>query len=295
VGVRSTVGVGSVFHLELDCVVRRRREGDPEPTAVPPQSAPADPLRLLVIEDDADCRERLVQGLALAGFAVDAAVDAPDAVERAGATPYDGITLDLKPGDRPGLQALHDIRVQGESRAAAVIGMSMPTVSGETAAFAIADILGKPSRAQDVRDVIARLGLPREPRARAMVVDDDPVARQLMAGTLEQLEIDVVTFPDGRQALDGLDAHRPDVLVLDLMMPDFDGFAVLDAIGRRPGLQQLRVIIWTSLMLTDDEYARLARSALAIVGKGGGAIETLLARLAGWRGGAALALDGGDR
>jgi CheY-like chemotaxis protein len=64
--------------------------------------------------------------------------------------------------------------------------------------------------------------------------------------------------------------------VLDLMMPEFDGFAVLDALQALPVWRELPVYIWTSMILTDDEYARLAQSARAIVGKGGSAVDAVL-------------------
>jgi CheY-like chemotaxis protein len=71
--------------------------------------------------------------------------------------------------------------------------------------------------------------------------------------------------------------------VLDLMMPGFDGFQVLDALQRLPAWQQLPVFIWTSMLLTDEEYALLARSARAILRKGGGSLEAVLDSVRRWR------------
>ncbi len=60
------------------------------------------------------------------------------------------------------------------------------------------------------------------------------------------------------------------------MMPGFDGFQVLDALQRLPGCREVPMFIWTSMLLTDNEYAILARSARAILGKGGGALQGVL-------------------
>ena len=80
-----------------------------------------------------------------------------------------------------------------------------------------------------------------------------------------------------------IDRHRPEAIVLDLMMPEFDGFQVLDALQRLPVWREVPVFIWTSMLLTDDEYATLARSARAILIKGGGAMEAVLESVRRWR------------
>jgi CheY-like chemotaxis protein len=64
------------------------------------------------------------------------------------------------------------------------------------------------------------------------------------------------------------------------MMPGFNGFEMLDALQRLPAWRELPVFIWTSMILTDEEYAILARSAHAIVSKGGGALSAMLEGLA---------------
>ncbi|HET6789949.1 MAG TPA: hypothetical protein VFH49_18440, partial [Aquabacterium sp.] len=72
-------------------------------------------------------------------------------------------------------------------------------------------------------------------------------------------------------------------IILDLMMPEFDGFAVLDALHRMPLWQHTPVFIWTSMILTDKEYENLARSARAVLSKGGGALANMLQAMSRWR------------
>jgi len=104
-----------------------------------------------------------------------------------------------------------------------------------------------------------------------------------MRATLAEIGLDAVCLQDGRQALREIGQHRPDAIILDLMMPGFDGFAVLDELHRRPAWRDTPVFIWTSMLLTDEEYASLARSALAVVNKGGGDLAAMLERLRQWR------------
>ena len=116
-------------------------------------------------------------------------------------------------------------------------------------------------------------------RTKVMVIDDDPLALALMREVLEGVGIDVVCLRDGREALRDIEQHRPDAIVLDLTMPEFDGFKVLDALGRLPNWRDTPVFIWTSMVLTDDEYAGLALSARAVLRKGGGALQAMLDKL----------------
>ena len=179
------------------------------------------------------------------------------------------------------------------SAASPVLALTMSGQQG-AASFAIADVLSKPIRADEV--VAAMATLPRLPggRGTVMVVDDDPMARELMRATLQALGLQVVALPDGASALAEIAQHAPDALVLDLMMPGMDGFAVLDALRAQPRWRELPVFIWTSLLLTDDEVAQLGRSAQAILGKGGGALDDLLQALRRWRAPVAEGL-GGER
>ncbi|WP_158219631.1 PAS domain S-box protein [Ideonella sp. A 288] len=268
VGVRSTPGVGSVFYLDM-----------PRVTGPSAEIAP----RWLVIEDDSPLQAEVVQGLQGAGFDVDVAANAEQAVHRAGGQAYDAITLDLQLPDQQGLGALARIRHKGPSRESPVRALTMPTGASRAATFAIANLLGKPLRTDEVVASMARLPTPEGRRLKVMVIDDDPLALELMEAALRELHIDAIGRLDARGALAELEQQPPDALILDLMMPGFDGFATLDALRRLPAGQALPVFIWTSMLLTDDEVATLTRSAQAILGKGGGALAQVLEQLGRWR------------
>lgn len=271
VGVESVPGEGSVFHLVLPREAARSISTH---------------RRWLLIEDQGHCQAETVQALVLAGFDVDTALTGEQALRRTTTTAYDAILLDLVLPDQSGLEVLSHIRKnRGPSRQAPVVTLSMPFGEGEPpAAFVIADVLSKPLRSDEVVLAMDRCHLLDRPEARVMVIDDDPVALDLMRATLQALGVGgAICLTDARRALDELDLHQPDVLILDLMMPGFDGFAVMDALSRMPHWQHLPVFVWTSLLLTDEEHAALARSAKAVLNKGGGELQEVLARLQGWR------------
>lgn len=280
VGVRSTLGVGSVFFVVLN---RTHGWDTQRAEAIASGALEPEAERVLVIEDDLRDQALLVEALSQAGFEVDAAADGPFALRRARETAYAALTLDLSlPGQR-GLELLGDIRGRGASHASPVVGVTMPADLNNNAAFAIADVLCKPIRSDEVLSAMARFRLPAETRANVMVIDDEQVSLDVMQATLKSIGINAVCFQNGRVALREIDRHRPDAIVLDLMMPDFDGFQVLDALQRLPAWREVPVFIWTSMLLTDEEYATLARSARAILIKGGGSMETVLESVRRWR------------
>jgi PAS domain S-box-containing protein len=272
VGATSEPGRGSVFYLVLN---RVHGQGDARSTS--PSVTP--PPRLLVVEDDPIVQARLIRALTDAGFGAEAAASPAHACELAKAMGFAGLTLGLHLPLPGSLGVLAGMRGDASSPAVPVLGLTASTDAGSAAAFAISDILSKPIREGEIAALLAGLQSPQGPPARVMVIDDDPLALDLMRDTLDALGLDPVCLTDGRRALQEIDQHRPQAIILDLLMPEFDGFAVLDALHRLPQWRATPVYIWTSLILTVDEYIRLARSAQSIVSKGGGNLATMLERL----------------
>ncbi|MFM9915740.1 MAG: response regulator, partial [Rhizobacter sp.] len=273
VGVQSTVGVGSVFHVVLNRVHGTDSQAAERASA---EDAQAQRGRILVIEGSSHAAERMTRVLSEAGFVVDAVATGGQALTSACATPYRAITLGLLLPDQRGLELLHGIRKDGASRESPVMGMSMLADGEQSATFAIADLLCKPIRSDEVLLAMSRFRSGEAGRVKVMVVDDDPLALDLMHAMLKSIGIDAVCMLDGREALRDIEFHRPDAIILDLMMPGFDGFEVLDALHRLPLWRDVPVFIWTSMILTDAEYDTLAASARAVLSKGGGGMSFLL-------------------
>ena len=280
VGVRSTLGQGSVFHLVLN-----RIHGTDEAKSADVAHRLATPAdhRFLVIHDGRVDPPPLVAGLTAAGFRVDETATGEQALHHARQHEYDAITLGLLLPDQCGLAVLQKIRAEGLSRASPVVGVTMRAPAGNAATFAIADVLCKPIRTNEIVSAMARFRWPVAHPGNVMVIDDDPRALDLMRVTLEAIGIDAVCMLDGRAALRELDQHRPDAIILDLLMPEFDGFAMLDALQRLPAWRDTPVFIWTSMALTDADYATLGHSARAILSKRGGSLDATLEALRGWR------------
>jgi signal transduction histidine kinase/DNA-binding response OmpR family regulator len=290
VGVRSQPGVGSVFHLVLDRVLvtplvasRRLSIAPAEEAAAAAGPGNVHAHRLLVIEDDDTRRDLIVNTLRDIGYQVDSAVTAAQAQVQLRTAAYSAITLDLNMPDEAGLGMLARLRREAESGKVPVIGVSWPTPSSHSASFSIADILGKPLRTDEVVTALRRYQGEPAGRLRVMVIDDDILALELMRAAMAGMDIETACWQDGREALAQLETFRPHAIVLDLMMPGFDGIAVMDALSRVNAWRHTPVFIWTALILTEAEYEALAASAQAILSKGGGGLESMLEGLRRWR------------
>ena len=298
VGLRSKPGEGSVFFVLLPCRASAARQPQPQPQPQPQSPSPSlvsttsagsllrpGAPRVLVIEDDVSDQARLVQLLGTAGFQVDVAGTGEAALRLFASRRYDAITLDLLLPDRSGLEVLATLRESADNGDVPVVVVTMVTETSSLAGFRISDVLTKPIRPDEVVGALRRAGLRTAAAPRVMVVDDEASARDLMAATLQSIGITALCMADGRSALAGLDEHRPDAMVLDLMMPGLNGFDVLHALRQRPEYLQLPVFIWTSMNLSPAELAGLASSAHMLVSKGQGGIETLAQQIRGWRAG----------
>ena len=294
VGVRSTPGQGSCFYLRVNAVHGHDLpEETPEatvladtarPEAPQARSAPGQATAPLVLLVDAQRHPDApwVRTLSEAGFEVDWAETTAQARRHARGTAYDAIALGLQLPDGLSLDSLAEIRSDGASRHAPVMALGLPGAVDTPAAFAVADVLSKPLRSDEILLAMQRLqGLAERP-ARVMVVDADAASRHLMAATLSALRLEAVLFEDGAAALAALDEVQPQALVLDLMLPGIDGFSVLHELRQRPAWRRLPVFIWTHLQLSAADTERLRHAAQDIISKGGADLALLLDDLRDW-------------
>ena len=104
---------------------------------------------------------------------------------------------------------------------------------------------------------------------RIVVVDDSPEARRLIRRILQsQGDFEIFEATDGREAIEIVNKEHPDLVILDLMMPEVDGFAVLDALRSKPDTANIPVIVATAKELTVDEKARLQGQIQSLMQKG---------------------------
>lgn len=277
VGVRSALGQGSTFFLVLN-----RQHGthivEPADSEVHIDS-PAASYRCLAIEDPREASAPYLKALADIGYQVDVVSDREQALSLSKGPPYDAMSVDLVMRAQPGLDLLDIIRREALYPCAPVVGLTMPIDATRTASFAVANVLSKPIRLSEVREMAQAIRNGKHGRPLVMVIDDQAMALDLMRGVLSGLDVDSVCFQSGPVAIAQLVKARPDAIVLDLIMPDCDGFEVLDRLQRAQAWRSIPVYVWTSMTLTDADYGSLARSAERVLGHGGGHLAPMIESL----------------
>jgi adenylate cyclase len=132
-------------------------------------------------------------------------------------------------------------------------------------ALGAVEYLVKPVDRQKLVDVLRALcGSTGRP---LLMVDDDDLGRSQMRAALEQQGWTVTEASDGRDALTKLSEARPDVIVLDLMMPEMDGFEFLEEMRRRAEWRDIPVVVVTAKDLTDEDRRRLNGGVERIIQK----------------------------
>ena len=107
-----------------------------------------------------------------------------------------------------------------------------------------------------------------KPAGSALVVDDDPDGRRMVGRMLEHEGWTVVEAENGRTALDRLEASLPDLILLDLMMPEMDGFEFAHTIRHDPRWRDLAVLVLTAKDLDDEDRRRLNGRVMGVLRKG---------------------------
>ncbi|HWB99458.1 MAG TPA: response regulator, partial [Bryobacteraceae bacterium] len=277
VEVHSQFGQGSTFVAILPRVLNL----SPAKAALPvlPAAAESRSSRILVIDDERDAG-RLAEMLVSAGYQVQTAYTAADALAKCQSQIFEAITLDLRLPDCSGWELLRAIRATGLNGATPVIVVSLVAEKEAAAAFQINNFLTKPVEASDLVNALERAGAPPYGSKAVLVVDDDPNTLKLMQATLNGFGYHPLCASNGHDGLKLAGSEYPAAIILDLMMPVMNGFQFLEQFRHNPSATRTPVIVWTNKDLTLEEYAQLEGLAQNVVLKHNSNPASILEQLA---------------
>jgi CheY-like chemotaxis protein len=138
-------------------------------------------------------------------------------------------------------------------------------------ALGAAAVMQKPIARQELYDSLVDLGLfpvSDGGTLKVLIVDDDSAAVELIAVRMLGLASNVLRAYGGREAIDIARQELPDLIVLDLMMPDLNGFDVVAALNERPQTARIPILVVTAKRISADDQAKLSGYVTAIMEKG---------------------------
>ena len=271
VAVESAVGQGSCFTVWLPL---RELEDSPvasTPAAAPPrEETPTAARTALVVEDDFKSADLIRVQLEAHGFTVVHAASAEAALVLAVQQPLALITVDIMLPNMDGWEFLSRVKQVPDLRRIPVVIISIIADRSKGFALGAAAVMQKPISRQELYESLVDLGLfpvSEGQTLKVLVVDDDPKAVELIALRMTGLASTILRAYGGREAIEAARREMPDLIVLDLMMADVNGFDVVEAPHRQPDTTRIPVIVVTAKEITLDDRARLNGYVLTIMEK----------------------------
>jgi signal transduction histidine kinase/DNA-binding response OmpR family regulator len=240
----------------------------------PVESPPPEPEvngrgpRVLVVEDDVDIAAVLRTYLEADGYEVTVAADGQQAIQMARALQPFAITLDISLPKLDGWSVLNVLKREPATSRIPVVVVSIVDNKDFGMVLGASDYLVKPIDHERLRTVLADLvpaPVPGDGNGTVLVVDDDPALCDVLGSALSQDGWHVLTASDGEQALAAVAEKHPSAMVLDLMIPNLDGFDVLRAVRSDPSTRDLPIIVVTAKDLTEDDRQQLNGAAQRVI------------------------------
>jgi signal transduction histidine kinase/DNA-binding response OmpR family regulator len=289
VSVQSALGAGSVFTIKLPALMQESApEGDGARAGAFVASrageipaggeAPPGTRYVLVIDDDPAPRELLQRYLAEEGFAVRTAASGPEGLLLARTLNPAAITLDVMMPEMDGWSVLKALKEDPELRGIPVIMLTMVDDPERGFALGAAEYATKPVDRNRLSATLRRYARPG-PESLVLMVEDDPATRAMMRNVLDKEGWRVCEADDGRAGLRCMESERPDVILLDLMMPEMDGFEFADQVRHHPEWRNVPIIVITAHDLSARDRQRLSGYVETILQKTGDSHESLLSRV----------------
>ncbi len=265
VTVESEYGKGTTFTVILPAHFRTMAEEAAEESKTEePDTAVS---TVLVIDDDPSVHDALEGQLKDSGYGVLRAFNGEQGIKLARERKPDIILLDILMPSVDGWAVLRAIKADAEIKQIPVIILTKTRERSFAFALGAADFVTKPF---DSRELIQRLDRIRETDAGAhiLIVDDDPGTRAMLRRVLEKTEWPIVEAANGNEGLQRVRQSRPSAVLLDLMMPEMDGFQFVSQLRKTPEWASIPVLVITAKDLSAEERAYLKGTTEQIVQKG---------------------------
>jgi PAS domain S-box-containing protein len=291
VTVESAAGKGSTFDLSLPMQVSDAKPGSNSlddrsifsesiGEAIAAATDQRKGIRVLIIDDDAAVRDLMCRYLQKEGFIVFTAASGEEGLAVARHCQPDVITLDVIMSTMSGWNVLSAFKSDPLLSTIPIVMLTIIENRQKGLALGASDYLTKPIDYKQLTRVLERY----KPTGQAdnltppkvLVAEDDTATRELFETILQRQGWNVSVVENGRQALDAVKASPPDLILLDLMMPEMNGFQFISELRRIPEYEAIPIVVVTAIDLTEADQFRLKGQVESVLQKGAYSQEELL-------------------
>ena len=232
----------------------------------------------LVIDDDPAVVDMLNRFLSKEGFRVVCTSSGEEGLRIAQTIQPKFIILDVLLDDIDGWQVLTQLKADEKLAEIPIIMQTIIDDQQKGFALGVMEYLTKPIQKDRLLKLVRKF-LPEDVDATVMVVEDDDNARDLLHSILTKAGWQVAEANNGKRGLEALYKNKPDLILLDLMMPEMDGFTFLDHMQKQEQYADIPVIVITAKELNQDDRSQLKGSVHRILQKGAYSQRELLQRV----------------
>ena len=277
----STLGSGSTFTVLLPSAIQQPEIANKVRDCASSPGAPAVGT-VLVVDDDPISRDLIERALSRQGLHIEVADGGEQALRLAKKLRPDAITLDVIMPGMDGWTVLSALKADPELASIPVILLSF--VGNKSLGFALgaSDYLTKPvdgkrlaallNKYRRDQDCVASNNL----TGQILIVEDDVATRKILRRILEKQGWAVTEADSGRTALEKLEIARPHLILLDLMLPDMDGFELIGELRKSHSRDPIPIVAITGKDLTPAESQQLNGYVARVLQKGVYSCDTLL-------------------
>jgi PAS domain S-box-containing protein len=281
--VTSEVGRGSEFTMQLPAIVQLKGEApEPERLAKPSLSYPNEFPTVLVIDDDPTVHTLIRRFLDKEGFRIESAFSAEEGLRRAKELHPAAITLDVLMPSTDGWTVLSTLKNDPQLMNIPVIMLTILDNQNMGYALGASEYLTKPIDRQRLLQVLnqhctAPIADSTHPPSSShiLLIEDDSVTRDMVRTMLEGEGWTVSEARNGQEGIGQLNEHQPAMILLDLMMPEMDGFGFVAELQSRPEWRSIPVVVVTAKNVTALDKQILRGRVEHILQKGAYSCEEL--------------------
>ncbi|PDW03202.1 response regulator [Candidatus Viridilinea mediisalina] len=278
IAVESSPGVGSCFTITLPYHPTLPQNATAPPTPVP---QPLLPRSVLIVDDSVSTVEQLTRYLQELRIPTIVHAQAKQAVEVAHYMLPDLILLDLLMPECSGWEIVQQLREHATTRSIPVMITSVVDEHNSGLQQSVAGYLVKPITREQLRNALHKLQIttevvhayPEPPAAtqakefRLLIAEDNQVNLEVMRDYLERKGFIVISASNGREALAEVERTQPDLILMDIQMPELDGLSAIRKLRSTPASAKTPIIALTALAMPGDRERCLAAGATAYLTK----------------------------